>query len=243
MTCQSARDYVPKGLPSSVGGIKGCLLIYVLICLALLFALTFSAGASPPVLELEPGANQVSVLVANKRGIPLRSVDAAVEGQLPGWLRIAGTTPTDVPAKGEGRLSLNLEVAEVPPGTSGELPLLLKDKAGHSWRLKAEVEVVPPRKYELLPNFPNPFNPTTTIAFSIPGVRQSPVQKVECTLVVYNILGQKVKTLVDGPKAPGRYKVEWDGTDGEGLRVASGVYFFRLTAGDFVQTGKMLLLK
>jgi len=142
----------------------------VCLGLMLILGLVLSVqGSALPLLELEPGTNQITVLVVNRRSVPLNSVDATVNGELPGWLKITGTTPADVPARAEGRLGLNLQVAEVPPGTSGELPLLLRDKAGHTWQLKASIEVVPPSTYELSPNFPNPFNPTTTIAFSIPA--------------------------------------------------------------------------
>ncbi|RKY65739.1 MAG: hypothetical protein DRQ02_09820 [Candidatus Latescibacterota bacterium] len=222
------------------------------ICLGvtLILGLALSVQASSlPVLELEPGTNQISILVVNQRKTALDSVDVAVNSDLPGWLKITGTTPVDVPAGAEQKLSLNLQVGEVTPGTSGELPLVLKNRTGHSWQVKALVKVVPPSRYELLPNFPNPFNPATTIAFSIPGTSRQAAQPsagqatVRCRLLIYNLLGQKVKTLVSETKAPGRYKVQWDGTDEGGHRVASGVYFYRLIAGDFIKTRKMLLLQ
>lgn len=187
-----------------------------------------------PVLELEPGVNQVSVLIANKRSTALRSVDASLDGEV-GGLRIRGTSPVDVPAGGKGKLKIDLEVRRAP-GESFELPLALRDGTGQIWKLKALVKVLPPRSYELFPNFPNPFNPSTTIAFSIPSYTR-------CRLFIYNTLGQKVKTLVDGPKEPGLYEIQWDGRDDEGREVSSGLYFYRLEAGDFVATGKMLLLR
>jgi hypothetical protein len=86
-------------------------------------------------------------------------------------------------------------------------------------------------------NYPNPFNPTTTIRY---GVRD----KARVTLRVYNVAGQLVKTLVDGVKAPSpEYKVTWDGRNDRGQSVASGVYFYRLVTKDFSQTRKMVLLK
>ncbi len=88
-----------------------------------------------------------------------------------------------------------------------------------------------PEKYALEQNFPNPFNPTTTIRFSIP-------KEVQVNLSVYNILGEKVKELKNEVMKPGYFEVNFDAS-----AMASGVYIYRIKAGDFVQTKKMILLK
>jgi len=93
-----------------------------------------------------------------------------------------------------------------------------------------------PGTYSLNQNYPNPFNPITEISFEVP-VRS------HVTLTVYNILGQKVTTLVDKELAPNSYIVDWGGTSDDGSKVATGIYFYRLQAGDFIETKKMLLLK
>jgi len=211
------------------------------ICLSvtLILGLALSAEASSlPVLELEPGTNQISILVVNQRKTALDSVDVAVNSDLPGWLKITGTTPVDVPAGAEQKLGLNLHVGEVPPGSSGELPLVLRDNAGHSWHFQALLKVVPTNKYELSPNFPNPFNPATTIRYAL--ARKEPTQT---ELSVFNILGQKVRTLVSKPQSAGVYSVVWDGRDDSGHKLASGVYFYRIVSGHFVRTRRMLLLQ
>ncbi|MBN1212544.1 MAG: T9SS type A sorting domain-containing protein, partial [candidate division Zixibacteria bacterium] len=87
-----------------------------------------------------------------------------------------------------------------------------------------------PRDFALSQNYPNPFNPITTIEFALP-------EACEWKLTVYNILGQVVETWSDQSN-PGFYKLEWDAA-----RFASGVYFYRLTAGKFSATKKMVLLK
>jgi hypothetical protein len=94
-----------------------------------------------------------------------------------------------------------------------------------------EVVAELPSTYELAQNYPNPFNPSTTIQFSIPtaGVVR---------LVLYDILGRQVATLLDEEKAPGTYKVDFNGS-----QFASGTYFYRLQAGTFSDTKKLLLLK
>ncbi len=101
-----------------------------------------------------------------------------------------------------------------------------------------------PTKYDLSQNYPNPFNPTTTIAYSIPSViARSPANDgkqsaVNVTLIVYNILGQKVATLVNKQLSPGNYSTKFNATN-----LSSGIYFYRLQAGSFVATKKMILMK
>ena len=217
--------------------------------MALMLGLTLSAQAEMPVLELEPGANEVTLMIENQRSTALRCMNMETMGALPGWLHLAAIAPVDVPAKGEGRLVLSAEVGDVALGTLYELALVLRDEANHSWHVNALLKVVAPKAYALSPNYPNPFNPVTTIAYSIPEPDSrlsrtvSEAAVVKCRLFVYNLLGQRVKILVDEVKAPGRHKVQWDGTNEDGRRIANGIYFYRLMAGDFVRTRKMLLLR
>ena len=93
-----------------------------------------------------------------------------------------------------------------------------------------------PKTYELENNYPNPFNPSTNIKYGVP--RDGYV-----SLVIYNVLGQQVKNLVDMPRSAGRYEVTWDGRDNAGRTVGTGVYFYRLQAGEGGIVKKMLLLK
>jgi hypothetical protein len=93
-----------------------------------------------------------------------------------------------------------------------------------------------PHTYALEQNYPNPFNPTTTINFSVPktGI---------VNISVYNSIGQLVKVLTNDNYVPGTYQVTWNGTNSSGNLVSSGVYFYRLTAKDYVTTMKMVFLK
>ena len=93
-----------------------------------------------------------------------------------------------------------------------------------------------PTAYALLPNRPNPFNPSTQITFHLP-------QAGAVRLEVYNLLGQQVSTLVQGERQAGTHAVEWNGRDAHGRDVSSGVYFYRFAAGGQVETRSMLLLK
>jgi len=90
--------------------------------------------------------------------------------------------------------------------------------------------------FALEQNYPNPFNPVTTITFSIP-------EPAQVRLAVYDVAGRLVRTLVDEKRRANYYRIQWDGTDNHGQRVASGVYFYKIVAGTRSLTRKMLLLK
>lgn len=93
-----------------------------------------------------------------------------------------------------------------------------------------------PAAFNLGQNYPNPFNPTTIISFSLPTASQ-------VSLEVYNLLGQRVRTLADGPMTAGAHSLTWNATDQNGRAVSSGMYFYRLVAGDQTASRKMILLK
>jgi hypothetical protein len=85
-------------------------------------------------------------------------------------------------------------------------------------------------------NFPNPFNPTTTISYNLPA-------SGKVKLGVYNLRGQLVRTLVNEAKSAGDHKVVWDGKDERGNTMSSGIYFYRLDTGKHSETRKMMLMK
>ena len=95
-----------------------------------------------------------------------------------------------------------------------------------------------PKAFSLSQNMPNPFNPSTTINYSV-----AEGQNVHVKLKVYNLRGKLVNTLVNEVKEPGVYNIYWNGMDESGQHVSSGVYFYRIRAGNFSQTRKMVLLK
>jgi len=107
----------------------------------------------------------------------------------------------------------------------GWAPLSVKDVPG-----------VLPKDFALDQNYPNPFNPSTTIRFSLP-------QESKVKLVVYDITGAVVKTVMDNALSAGNKEVTWDGTNSNGAKVASGMYLYRIEAGNFSAVKKMLLLK
>ncbi len=145
--------------------------------------------------------------------------------------------------------SLPLQVKAVVPEIADTLHTFLRltSNAINRPQLSIHLIIPPPvagiasttehiMRFALYPNFPNPFNPATTIRYALPRA-----EKVK--LEIFNILGQRVKTLVNGREQAGVHRVKWDGTNNAGVPVASGVYLFRLEAGHFVLVRKMLLVR
>ncbi len=100
----------------------------------------------------------------------------------------------------------------------------------------AEKVVAAPAQFILEKNYPNPFNPVTTIEFTVP-------RSAEVVINIYNMLGQKVRTLVDANLSSGKHTAVWNGQSDAGVPLSSGLYFYRLTSGSTVLVKRMMLLK
>ena len=118
-----------------------------------------------------------------------------------------------------------------PPSGTVEYRLKQIDNDGNFKYSQIVTVTSLPKKYELWQNYPNPFNPTTTIQYAIPKAEH-------VTLKVYDELGKEVSTLVDENKEAGQYRVNFNGSN-----LASGIYYYRIAAGDFTEVKKLLLLK
>ncbi|MFQ5825062.1 MAG: alpha-amylase family glycosyl hydrolase [bacterium] len=115
--------------------------------------------------------------------------------------------------------------------------LILADSVINFVTAVQELELLQiPAQFELFQNFPNPFNPSTSIRFEVP-------ETTHVTLQIYNVLGQKIKTVIDGEEPAGEYVIQWNGKDELGRETASGLYILMLVAGSFVKSMKMVKLK
>jgi hypothetical protein len=227
------------------------------------------AGGSIPISFAAPGSDIMCTKVSFEgsrvshfKGL-YPNIDNTSKKVLIGLIRALDENISDVLPAGEGLVAtLYFESKEsrcVPELkmtywqlSAGELHFDLVDETGHSiTKIKAkdqdvaipqlaggttDINDVTPSHFELKGNYPNPFNPETIMEFTLP--QQTPV-----TLKVYNILGQVVNTVVDEVLPAGNHAVKWDGTNDMGKEVASGVYFYRIKAGDFESTQKMTLLR
>ena len=97
-----------------------------------------------------------------------------------------------------------------------------------------------PEEFALLQNYPNPFNAGTTITYNVPN---SSGDQIQVRLEIYDLQGRLIKTLINAAHEPGQHQVQWDGSNNDDHVAASGLYFYRLQAGNFVETKRMLMLK
>jgi hypothetical protein len=132
--------------------------------------------------------------------------------------------------KGDRRDRTVVELTDLKAaGMAGEtLPVTIREK-------RIDISVMP-TVFALHQNYPNPFNPVTEIQFDVPVAS-------EVTLTIYNIMGQEVTTLTNRTLQAGFHSVRWDGTNGQGELVSTGVYFYRLTSPAFISTKKMIMVK
>ncbi len=160
-------------------------------------------------------------------GVPALEPDSSVEFHI--------NVGTDPNVAGTGFVSVKVEnladtteFIELDFEITTETPNSIEDLIGTA-----------PESFALAQNFPNPFNPSTKIGYRVPleGGNQA------VSLVVYDQLGRKVRTLVSNSQGPGTYEVEWNGLDDQGSAVGSGIYFYQLTTADLSETRKMLLVR
>jgi hypothetical protein len=93
-----------------------------------------------------------------------------------------------------------------------------------------------PNKYALYQNYPNPFNPVTTLRYNLPKDQM-------VNIAIYDMMGRTVRTLINRQETAGYKSIQWDAANDAGVSVSAGLYLYRIQAGDFVQTRKMVLLK
>jgi hypothetical protein len=119
--------------------------------------------------------------------------------------------------------------------SNGGTDMYLLKVQGEMTAVEDDISVLPER-FELEQNYPNPFNMSTNIEYTLP-------HHATVKLTIYNVLGQVVREWPTEFRTMGSHIVQWDGRSDDGYNVASGVYFYRLTADDFIETKKMVLVK
>ncbi len=180
----------------------------------------------------------VQSVIASGDKIPNRSFTADISQTQMTWVTVnTGGQTQQVSTNYQAGLSLGQPVSGTSASTNYQTTFGFWNL---SLGLPTAVEEMPseqlPEHFNLSQNYPNPFNPSTTIDFTVP-------KKGKVRIVVYNLLGQQVVTLIDQPISAGVYRAVWDGCNEAGHPVASGIYFYRMEADNFVTTKKMILLK
>jgi photosystem II stability/assembly factor-like uncharacterized protein len=170
-----------------------------------------------------------------------------VQRRFGGELTFANISPSIIPADtstGPSHLYLFNDSTASEASEQYRLRIIVQDGSEHfsdtvtTEPVTSASPPLQPLSYLLEQNFPNPFNPLTVIKYTVAGFRGQGLGVSDVSLVVYDVLGRKVVVLVNERKAAGIYQVTFDGSG-----LASGVYFYRLTAGNFVDTKKLLLLR
>jgi len=221
----------------------GGLIIGIAGFLSLFMIVSISYAAELPTLTLDEGANRVGLTLVNRGSADLTAVTASIDkSKLPAWLSVQCEPRTaNIPqgAMARDKLFIVFMVKEAPVGAESVVPLELRDAIGNTWNYNITVKAnstKQPAADALIGNYPNPFNPDTVISYSLATSRNA-------SLVVYNALGQKVRTIVDGQHEAGKFAVKWDGKDDMGRLVSSGVYYCRLMAERFTETKKMVFME
>ncbi|MFH1571688.1 MAG: FlgD immunoglobulin-like domain containing protein, partial [Gemmatimonadota bacterium] len=185
-------------------------------------------------LSFDPVSYRVEGVSLTDRTSQFLVASKAVDGQL--RIAFAGAQ-----SESEGMGAL-LTIAVTPlAGTTGEAPLRFEEVSLNGGETQVELvagdaALLVPQASQLLPNWPNPFNPETSIRYQLAGPGT-------VRLTIYDALGQSVRTLVDETQQAGSYSVTWDGLSNAGRRAATGIYFYTLETGGAVQTRKMTLLR
>jgi hypothetical protein len=163
------------------------------------------------------------------------------------WLEVSPTSGS-VPPAGQANLAVDYDATGLALGTYEALIRLATNDPDEavinvpvtltvSSATDAQVSIELPKEFELAIPEPNPFSKTTAIRYAVP------VEGRRVSISLFDLAGRRVRTLVDGPQSAGRHVAQWDGRDEKGLRVASGVYFYRMDAGSFSQIQKVTVLK
>ncbi|MCL4540514.1 MAG: T9SS type A sorting domain-containing protein [Bacteroidetes bacterium] len=182
--------------------------------------------------------NTISLSVANNASIEARNVSVTFTN-LPSWLEFKSNSVMlkSIPAKSTEEAEFTFSAdKKAPVGKDTTLTAVISTRDGQSWTKDITVSVGAPKDYKLYNNFPNPFNPSTKIAFELPKASR-------VTLTIYDVLGREVAEIADRNYPAGYSELTWNGMNRKGEEVSSGVYFYRITAGKWSMVMKMMSLK
>jgi len=194
-------------------------------------------GQTTYQLPFASAGNTIELAVANTAAIALAGVKAEAT-ELPSWLKFDATQKPIGLLKAQQEISATFTFSvdkTAPVQKSQTLKFVISSPTGEKWMKEITVAVAAPEKFEVFQNFPNPFNPSTTISYELTA-------NSKVNLKIFNMLGQEVASLVDGDRLAGYHQEGWDAT-----RCSSGVYVYQVIAADdhgtkqIVQKRMMLL--
>ncbi|MHB8339125.1 MAG: FlgD immunoglobulin-like domain containing protein [Ignavibacteriaceae bacterium] len=182
--------------------------------------------------------NTISLSVQNNSSIEVKNISVTFINP-PSWLElklntvfiknISANSSTDA----EFVFSVN---KKAPTEKDTTLSAVISTADGQKWTKEIRVSVGAPKDYKLYNNYPNPFNPSTKIAFELPGASH-------VKIVIYDVVGREVAQITDGEYPSGYSEVMWNGINGNGEHVSSGIYFYRISTGNWNKVMKMMVVK
>ncbi len=182
--------------------------------------------------------NSFALTVENTAAVAAKNVTVEIQNPQ-SWLKLESSKIMlkDILAKQSKDAEFLFSVERSAPiGKEQKIKALIKTANGQSWMKEISFTISPPKEFHLYDNFPNPFNPTTKIAFELPVA-----SKVK--LVIYDALGREVRTLTDDEYPSGYIELTWDGRSETGTTVSSGVYFYRISTPKWNSVKKMVMLR
>lgn len=199
------------------------------------------SNSSKPMVWQIPSAsigNTISLAIQNNSSLEAKMVSVRFTN-VPAWLEFKSSTVLlkNIPAETSGDAEFVFCVdKKAPIGQDTTLTAVISTSDGQRWTKEMTVSVVAPKDYVLYDNFPNPFNPSTKIAFELP--KASHVR-----IIIYDLLGREVAEIADGNYPAGYSELTWNGINRNGLQVSSGIYFYRISTDGWAAVKKMVLLR
>jgi hypothetical protein len=212
------------------------IIITIILLIGISNAQTVPTGSGCSIYEVQPGTkgNEIKLTVANvSETNPATNVNVVLTRK-PSSLTFNKETETIelIEAKAEAKATFTFDVnRNASVNRKDTIDFMITDANGLMMSKSFIFNYTGPKEFKLEQNFPNPFNPTTTIQYQIPS-------DAKVTLKVYDILGSEVATIVNEEQEAGYKEVQFTGSN-----IASGMYVYRLTAGDYVSIKKMLMIK
>jgi hypothetical protein len=189
--------------------------------------------------------NTISISIQNNSSLEAKNVSIAFN-KLPTWLNFKSSSVTikTIAANASGDAEFTFSVdKKAPVGKDTTLTATITTTDGQTtrgasqaWTKEIKVSVGAPKEYKLYENFPNPFNPSTKIAFELPKASR-------VKLMIYDIVGREVAQVADADYPAGYTELTWNGLNKSGSLVSSGVYFYRVSTDKWSKVKKMMMLK
>jgi FlgD Ig-like domain len=182
--------------------------------------------------------NTISLSIQNNSSLEARNVSVTFNS-LPSWLKFKSSTflIKNVAANASGDAEFTFSVdKKAPVHKDTTLTATITTTDGQSWTKDIKISVGAPKEYKLYENFPNPFNPSTKIAFELPKASR-------VKLMIYDVVGREVAQVTDADYPAGYTELTWNGLNKNGNLVSSGVYFYRVSADEWSKVKKMMMVK